>query len=568
MPMPRSLTRSEHRDLDLTLTRGVWPEGLGGEMWMSAPAGASGLAYALFAPGTLIRLSLEAGRHGAAADRFAWRAGRVRNPSVRLLEERSELLSSQGPAPGVVSPLGFHSMANTAPLPWGDRIFTTWDVGRPCELDPLSLAFLGEVGSRRSWGPSMPVPGILPFIFSTAHPVIDPDRDCLWTVKLAPSGVGLGLQPSVVRWEGEGPEVGVWPVEGASFNGTMHTISQTTDWLVLIDSGNFKADPGEMAGGPRTVLMDPASPVFLVRKADVETTPSGQPVPMQRFEIAPPTGHFYALQTGGDRLRVIFEHMDGMDLGFFLRPDDLDAHGLPIDPSQVGLYNMAMCPSTVSEVEFDVESGKTIDCARFSEPWAWNLQLSAMDWSPAALAAQELHHVVYQGRRPHNVSRRALRSYDGRFGDELGPETRGILASFERGGLVLRSRYDYPDEALPTSPTFVPRGPLAGAYGLAGPRPGGADGWVVVPALSDAGLRVDVFEAADVGAGPVATLSAPDGATVPLLLHAAWSPRAVQAPAVERLRFVDDFEPAEVQALEEPLRAAVARVVQDLKREH
>ena len=38
----------------------------------------------------------------------------------------------------------------------------------------------------------------------------------------------------------DGSEVETWPVEGATFMGTMHTISQTRDWLILIDSGNFR----------------------------------------------------------------------------------------------------------------------------------------------------------------------------------------------------------------------------------------------------------------------------------------------------------------------------------------
>jgi hypothetical protein len=570
MPLPRSLTSAPHRDLDLELVSGRWPEGLAGELVISAPGPGAGLAYALFAPGHVARLSLQPGGHGAPRDRFAWRVRRIETPSARLAAACPAAFTV-GPG-GASSPFGFANQTNTAPLPWGDRLFTTWDVGRPVEIDAASLRFLGEVGSRRSWGPSLPLPGILPFIISTAHPVIDPERNCLWTVKLAPAAGAafMELQPHVVRWDGDGPDVRTWPVAGAHFRGTMHTVSQTRDWLVLVDSGNFKPDPGEMAGGPRTARIDFESPVFLVRKEDLERTAPGREVPMRRFTIAPPTGHFYAVwdDTGG--IRVLFEHMDGMDLGFFLRADDEDVTGRPIHPSQVGLYNMAMCPSTLSEVAFDVESGKTLERARFADDWAWNLQLSAMDWSPAGLAAPRLHHVLYQGYRPHNVSRRALAAYEGRFPASAlpGAEGCGVLASFARGSLELRASFRWPEAGLlPTSPIFVPRAPGRGAYALAGPDPGGHDGWVVVPVLCDDGLRVDVFDAGDVGRGPLATLRAPGGACAPLLLHAAWLPAARPAPEAWRLRFSEDFDPLELDPLPPDLREAALRVARELDEE-
>ncbi len=50
---------------------------------------------------------------------------------------------------------------------------------------PSTLEFVAEVGHLDSWGgSSMEMPGVLPFLLSSAHPVADPERDCLWTVKL------------------------------------------------------------------------------------------------------------------------------------------------------------------------------------------------------------------------------------------------------------------------------------------------------------------------------------------------------------------------------------------------
>ena len=57
---------------------------------------------------------------------------------------------------------------------------------------------------------------------------------------------------------------------------------------------------------------------------------------------------------------------------------------------------------------------------------------------------------------------------------------------------------------FPTSPIFVPRDPGAdpGRSRYAGSDPGGHDGYVVVPIMNDDGFRVEVYDAADVVAGP------------------------------------------------------------------
>lgn len=570
MPLPRCITSTPHRDFDLEVVAGRWPKELSGEIFIAAPGPKEDRAYGLFSPGHVLRLSLEPGRFGAPAGRFAWRTRRVETPSARLQQACPSAFGSMGP--GVGGPFGLMNMANTAVLPWKGRLFATWDVGRPVELDPVTLGFLGEVGSTASWGRSMPLPGVLPFIFSTAHPIVDPERDCLWTVKLTPDFASGGVGTQLVRYGGDGPEVKVWPIEGARFNGTMHTISQTRDWLLLIDSGNFKTDPGEMAGKPRSVKMDLASPAFLVRKEDAERTPPGRPLPMQRFEIAPPTGHFYAKYDDADGIRVIFEHMDGVDLGFFLKAGDLDATGRPIDPTQVGLYNMGMAPSSLSEIEFDPERGRVRQSERLRGEDTWNNQLSAMDWSPAGLAAPQVHHMIFSGWRPHNVSQRALALYADRFDAKSLPaeESPCRLITAERGSARRLAAYAWPRvEDWAGSPIFVPRDPGAHASGdeMTGSRPGGRDGFVVVPVIADDGFRIDCFDAADVSKGPIAQLAGVKRERVGLILHSCWMPQARPAPAAERLRFGDDYGAADVAHLSDEQRRALAQVSAELDAE-
>ncbi len=570
MPLPRCITSTPHRDFDLKLVAGRWPDELTGELFIAAPGPKEDRAYGLFSPGHVLRLSLRPGRFGAPADRFAWRTRRIETPSSRLYRACPEAFGSMGPGVGGV--FGVMNMANTAVLPWRGRLFATWDVGRPVELDPVSLGFLGEVGSTASWGRSIPLPGVLPFIFSTAHPVVDPERDCLWSVKLVPDFGAGSVQTQLVRYDGSGPRVKTWPIEGARFNGTMHTITQTRDWLILIDSGNFKSDPGEMAGRPRSVRMNLESPAFLLRKADVEKTPPGQLLAMKRFLIAPPTGHFYAKYDDADGIRAIFEHMDGVDLAFFLKADDVDATGELIDPTQVGLYNMAMTPSSLSEIEFDPESGSIRQSERLRGEDTWNNQLSAMDWSLAGLSHPRVHHMIFSGYRPHNISRRALEVYADRFDAKALPahESPCRLVSVERGSARRLASYRWPrTEDWAGSPIFVPRDPGSqpGGDELAGSQPGGHEGYVVVPVIADDGFRIDCFDAADVSRGPIAQLAGASRERVGLILHSCWMPAARPAPEVERLRFSDDYTQTDTSMLSDAQRRALDQIARELDAE-
>ena len=567
MPVPRSIITAEPQDAELRVVAGEMPDGIGGHLVVSGPDTTTGAPYALFGPGRMWRMALEPGTDGAASDAYALRVNDVRTPSVRLLDARPDAFTVTSQA--TMGPLGMVNAANTAPLPWGDRLFATWDAGRPVEVDPVSLEFVAEVGTSADWPQFMPTP-LLPFVFSTAHPVVDPERNCVWTVALVPASFApYEVAVHLVRWSGDGTRVETWPVDGARISGTMHTITITRDWIVLIDSGNFKMDPGEMAGGDRTVLTDLDEPVHLIRKDAVDLTAPGSPLPSTSWFVGPSVGHYYGAWDDRDGVHVLFEHMVGMDLGFYLKPDDRDAYGDPVDPALAGMYNMAMAPSRVTEFVFDPDRGTVRERAVFGgSDRYWNLQLSGMDWSAEGMARLSLHHVVFQGFKPGNVSQRAVQLYAaaGRIDPAAFPstETPPVLASLRRGGLEVASEWEFALDDLPTSPIFVPRGAGGDATRTryAGTDPGGHDGWVVVPVLHDDGFRLDVFDAAAVGDGPRATLAAPR-LRVPFLLHAAWMPRAVPVdPSVERLRFADEV--AASTGIPADLRSDVDRVVAEL----
>lgn len=558
MSIPRTiLAPGRLADLDLECVEGAVPPGLAGEVFISTAEPETAGAHAFFGDGMMIRLSLRPGRHGAAEDRWAWRVRKLDTPSARLREKRPEAF-----APGVLGTMGafgFSNAANTAPLPWGDRLFATWDAGRPVEIDPVSMAFLGEVGHRDDWASTMDLP-VLPLVNSTAHPVIDPDRGCLWTVSFNPMLGALSL----VRYSGDGAHVDRWPVRDGVIPQSVHTITQTRDWLIVADCA-FRADPGEMMGNERTLTNLPDEPVYLIRKEEVEATAPGAEVSARCFRVAPEVMHYYAVYDDSDGITVLFEHTPEQDLAMALRPDDRDALGRPVDPALVGMYTHPMSASRTSVLVFDPESGAVSERATICEPGRyWATQLSTMDWSAEGQADPTVHHLVTAGYHPEVVTQRALTLYGDRVDRAALPaeEVPPTLVSLDRRSLEPRSDWVYAEGDYPTSPAFVPRGDGTSRY--AGEDPGGHDGWVVVPVLNDDGFRVEVFDAADVGRGPVARLRSPGGETVPFLLHSAWMPRAVTAPEVDRLSFAEEMDDTRLASLPDDLATAAREVAADL----
>lgn len=558
MPVPRTiLQRDPMTDLDLVV-HGDWPADIEGEVVIStADQRSAAGGHAFYGDGVMIRLALRPGRIGAPPERFAWRPRIIDSPSVRLRARHPDLF--QPTAIGTSSPFGISNSSNTAPLRWGERLFATWDAGRPAEVDPVTLAWLGDLGHRDAWAPALDHP-VLPLVASSAHPVIDHDRDCLWTVTLNP----IDHSVSVIRVDlddADGPLVSRWPVAGASIPQSMHTVAQTRQWLILADCA-FRPDPNEIFGmGPRGITTLAESSMWLVRKEELDETPAGEPVPAVGLEFSPETMHYWAAWDDSDGIRVIFERTNETDLAFWIQPDDLDASGRPVDPRHVGMYCHPMSPGGVAMIELDPASGAlrergvVEDAARY-----WATQLSTMDFSSEGMTAATRHHQVFSGYKPELTVRRAIDLYAaaGRIDPDGLPseETAGALVSIDRSSMQVAGEWSFALDEYPCSPAFVPR---------PGGEPGGHDGWVLVPVLSDDGFRADLFDAADPSRGPVASLQAPAGETVPFLLHALWTPEGRPAdPNLRRTRFADDLD-ARLDVLDAELAASARAVADELQ---
>lgn len=549
MPIPRSLfNRADPEDRDLQLVQGSWPADLYGELVLSAPHPSTfDGPHPFFGDGTTYRLSLQPGSHGAPADRFAWRQRRIDSPSARLRAKRPDVFTPT--VVGVQSPFGHTNAANTAPLPWKGRLFTTWDAGRPVEIDPLTLGYLGEVGRRDEWldFEVSPQP-LLPMVMTTAHPVIDPERDVLWSVNTHWGSL------HVVRWDGHGA-LQRWPIAGAVIPQSVHTIAHTRDWIIVGDCA-FKVEPQVLSGGDRTEPNNRVSPLYLIRKETLEATPPGQEVACTTITIAPEINHYYATFDDTDGVQVLFEHVENTDIAMTQQPGDLDALGRPCDPALRGLYGLPMSPDRTSLVVFDPESGAVRHRAEQREPdLLWTRQLNAMDWSDEGRSHPTVHHTVHQGWRPEGVTQKMLALYGDRIDRSLLPseETSPLVVTSSMPDLAVTHVHELGLDDFPSSPIYAPR--------RGGSQPGGHDGYVVVPIMNDDGFRVEVFDGADVSTGPLATLASP-GFTVPFLLHSSWMSTASPAPDAERLRFAEELD--RIDELPDDLAAVAVEVAHEL----
>lgn len=564
MALPRSILADvPPTDANLKVVSGKWPEDISGNFFLSSPDPAHKGKHAFFADGVLYRLSLTPGTHGAPAGQLAWRHGVIETPSHRLHKKHPDIWHAT--PYGFMSPLGYVNAANTAQVPWNDRLFITWDAGRPVEVCPETFQYLGELGSRKSWGETQKLP-ILPMIPAPAHPVVDPDRNCMWTVTYSPASQRIAL----IRADLNSGDVKKWPLKDIKLPQTVHTVSQTRDWIVIIDNG-YKIDMREIATGERTVTTEPTEPVFLIRKDSLDNLPSGEFVEPKTFRIGPECMHYYADYEDRDGIRVFVEHSTDSDIAYGLRKGDKDLYGNKLPDELAGMYGLALSPPKVSMMEFDPETGEVKETASYSDPERyWNVQTSGMDWSRQGLSKPTLHHVVYNGWKPEGISQRQFDNYKHRIDESKLPQAEqpGVLVSFDwTNSLKPTGDYQFKIDDWVTSPAFAPRNAGAGEDGYTGDKPGGHDGYLVVPVLNDEGFRVELFDAAKVGEGPIATARAEGKHIVPFVIHSSWMPASGPAPKAPRGKFSDDFGDKQLNMIPEALRKSVLEVAEEVDAE-
>jgi hypothetical protein len=78
--------------------------------------------------------------------------------------------------------------------------------------------------------------------------------------------------------------------------------------------------------------------------------------------------------------------------------------------------------------------------------------------------------------------------------------------------------------------------------------------------MSDDGFRVELFDAAAVGKGPIAVLKGTNRECVPMVLHSAWMPSYHDLVDAERLRFSDELSDDLMASVPDELHGAIREV--------
>ena len=104
---------------------------------------------------------------------------------------------------------GACNQANTAFLPISggedkpDRLLVTWDMGRPVEIDPVSLRVIAPIGKYSDWQPMQKVASSVmatKMLMSCAHPVVIPETNEVLTLNVVKSLRGLMSLPRLLPY--------------------------------------------------------------------------------------------------------------------------------------------------------------------------------------------------------------------------------------------------------------------------------------------------------------------------------------------------------------------------------
>jgi len=495
--------------------QGQWPDDIDGCVFNVGPARTQPGGHWFTGQGMLCRVDCRPGSDGRLRVDF----GRIETPLDRIRQRVPELFRSNGVSE--VSPFGFSNFANTNVQFLGDRLFLGYDVGRPIEADPETLEYVTPVGTNAEWLHTLPG-AVEPMTAVAAHPGPAWDENALYfaNYELIPLSPERGMR--VCRWDLEGA-VEHWKLEGVAQFDTIHDLKITRDYVVISDLP-FVNDPVVDPTLPRRAVAGVTN-LWIIRKADLRSRPSGSAVPYRHLTLPLMTGHLAIdYENEGSRVTAYLAHHPLTDLGMGIeRTDVVHGSGEPYHPDYEGLFPLALQPSGIGRYVIDAESGQlldgkvSVDTERF---WGGTLFTHNIYASDSQNHVQNLWYTS-TGFEPELVSERWWQIYSEQhenvfvaprdFPRHVIP---GALARFETRSMEWSDLYAYDTGTFPHPPTFVPR--VGASHD--------ADGYVLVSVHRDGNKAIDLFDAQQIAAGPIATATG-EGYNHPLLLHSTWSPR-------------------------------------------
>jgi all-trans-8'-apo-beta-carotenal 15,15'-oxygenase len=545
MTFPRDFL-SGRGPLDLELVKeGTWPEDLHGTAYWSMPDTRGPGAGAIFAPGMLARVNLDAGRQS-----LRWSCSTVRTPDVRLRERTPELFRRLWIAD--MSPYGFSNAANTNPLPFKGRMLVAWDGGRPVEVDPKTGDYITLLGERRRWQEGAQYP-LLPAIGATAHPVYDHERDLVYGVDYR-SALGSS-EPAALRimtWDTRGAPF-FHRVENSHLRQYVHEVGQTRDYLIL-GQGAFRLELTQAMNGKRSLPQSPDSPLWIVNKNDLR--PGVTSVRATEVVVKRELNHLFGdWEDQGGVLTFFAQHTPGFDINCWIKPGDYsELTGEPVPESLIGMYAGATDVCPMARYHIDVKRGTISDAVLQGDPARhWTNNLYAKSYAPAHIKKHTHLFHLYSGHHPELVTEEVFHIYKHHPYRTVPAEDiplltiPGCLDLVDLTTMKQVGGYQFKAGEAFGSPLAIPKRNMQRQDQM----------WVLALRLDGPQTRLCVFDGEALERGPVASASHPDF-KIGLPLHAAWMAEHCDRDTEYRVPFSADLGPGYARLPTEAKRAAEA----------
>ncbi len=552
--VPASLLSASDAELDIELSvlSGALPGDVHGHVFVNTPLPQGGGAHVFNGEAMLFRIDF-----GDARVKVKSRI--LRTPDYYLDQATSggdHGFRNIGIA-RMSGDLGFRVMPNTTPLSLGpDRMLAAVDASRPWELDPVSLELVTPMGALSEWTTALP-PGLFtgPFqpVFTPAHPFFDEHTGETFTANYTLAFPGATPYSAIVRWDGSGA-LDVFPMvlsngDPVAFAQTGHQVTATRDYILIIDTA-FLTEAEQQIGMDVSRPQSPDTVIYVVSRADLVA--GGGQVEARKIVIGREAAHVVAdYDNPNGQLTLHMAHMCATDLSEWLRDGDVRAdNGQPVRPDLYGMFNGGVDRNYLGKHVVDAATGAVIESSLMSDDqltWATLLYMHRGQMPHARFGS--MYYASF-GFHAELVTQRAVDLYadyphrtvpiadlpyaDGRPGS---------LVRLDTASMQIADGFAMPPGRVLSSPQFAPRPGTTGD----------TDGYMVCTVASDDADELWIFDAANLGQGPVCRLGAPEldfGFTI----HTTWTESIAPRTASYMVRARDDFGDA-VAALPEELQA-------------
>jgi carotenoid cleavage dioxygenase-like enzyme len=552
--VPTSLTHASRAELDLALrvVGGALPAGLRGHVFIACALPQGDGSPQFNGDGMLCRVDFD-GAQARMLSRIArtpcFYADEATRSSPDGFENKHLSRTS--------SKLGARNFANTAFVPFGDRMLVTYDGGRPFEVDMTTLELVTAVGRNDEWIAGLPElllrfgvgGGPFPTVLSTAHPAVDETTGEIFFINYTLQMPLLPGRTALVRWDGandlerfllkdeRGGDVAILQ--------SAHQMVATRRFIVIVDTA-FVTEVAKMTGiGDKEIPQASETTAWIIRRDDLVA--GGGEVRAMRVTLPLDCVHFHADFDDTDGIMLHVAHSCTGDPSEFIQADDVRVDGQPLRQDLIGANTAPTDIGALGCYVVNPDTG-TVTTSGFvrDDRYTWGGPALATFRTPGdtipdvywvgmglhAELAVERVAAMYRDWQGRSMAIDALPLSEGRPGS---------LFRVRSNPLAIVDGFTMPDGRVALSPTFVPRD---------GGTDAPDDGFIVVTMLSDdtgtagsSGDELWIFDAKNLAQGPLCRLAHPD-LDLPFSLHTAFVPTLVPRTASYRVDVRADHEAA------------------------